>query len=75
VIVTVWLELTVPALMANVAEVTPAGMVTVAGTDAALAELEESGTTAPPEGTVAESVTVPVTEPPLTTEIVDRYRL
>jgi hypothetical protein len=74
VIVTVWLELTVPAEMVNVAELAPAGTVTVAGTDASL-EPEESATTAPPEGAAAESTTLPVTVPPLATELAERVRL
>jgi hypothetical protein len=74
VIVTDWLELTVPAEMVNVAEVAPAGTVTVAGTDASL-EPEASATTAPPEGAAAESTTFPVTVPPLATELADRVRL
>ena len=36
VIVAVWFELTLPAVIVNVAGVEPAGTVTVAGTDAAL---------------------------------------
>jgi hypothetical protein len=74
VIVTVWLELTVSAETVNVAEVDPAGTVTVAGTDAVL-EPDESATTAPPEGAAAESTTLPVAFPPLATEFGDRVRL
>jgi hypothetical protein len=58
VIVAVWFELTVDVETVNVAEVTPAGTVTVEGTDAAL-ELDESATTVPPVGAAAERVTVP----------------
>ena len=43
-------------------------------TDAVL-EPEESATTAPPEGAAAESTTLPVTVPPLATELGDRVRL
>ena len=74
VIVTVWLEMTVPAEMVNVAEVVPAGTVTVTGTDAAL-ELDDSETAAPPEGAGAESMTLPLTVPPLATEFEDSVRL
>ena len=74
VIVTVWLELTVPAETVNVAEVAPAGTVTVAGTDAS-PEPEESATIAPPEGAAVESTTLPVTVPPLATELADRVML
>ena len=71
--VTVWLALTVPAETMNVAVVPPAGTVTVAGTDAVL-ELDESATTAPPEGATAERTTLPVTVPPLATEVGDKVR-
>jgi hypothetical protein len=59
----------------NVAEVTPAGTVTVLGTDATRNEPEVSATTAPPEGAGPERATVPVTVPPLTTEFADNVRL
>lgn len=74
VIVIVRFELTVPAETVNVAEVAPAGTVTEAGADAPL-ELEERATTAPPEGAAGESITVPVTVPPLATELGDKVRL
>jgi hypothetical protein len=48
--------------------VAPESTVTVVGTDAAL-ELEDSETSAPPEGADAVSVTVPITLPPLDTEL------
>ncbi|HUA85830.1 MAG TPA: hypothetical protein VMB85_18350 [Bryobacteraceae bacterium] len=57
--------LTVPAVIANVAEVDPAATVKLAGTLAAeLFELDND-TTAPPEGAAELSVTVPVPDCPL----------
>ena len=53
-------------VMVNVALVAPAGIVTLAGTVAAL-ELSESETAAPPAGAAALKVTVPVEELPPTT--------
>jgi hypothetical protein len=51
----------------NVAVVAPAGTVTFAGTDAAVASLLDSTTIAPPAGAAAVRVTVPVEElPPCT---------
>jgi hypothetical protein len=60
--------------MVNVADIEPAGTVTVAGTNAAL-ELEERATTAPPVGAAADRTTVPVTEPPPATELDESVRL
>jgi hypothetical protein len=51
-------ELTDPPLMVNVADVAPAGIVTVEGTETAV-ELDDSKTTMPPLGAAAENVTVP----------------
>jgi hypothetical protein len=68
------MELTVPALIVNVDDVTPAETVTDAGTDATL-ELEESKTPIAPAGAAAVRVTVPVTVPPLTMEVVDKVTL
>jgi len=51
----------------NVAVVTPAGMVTLAGTPATPELLEDRATTAPPCGAALERVTVPwELEPPVT---------
>jgi hypothetical protein len=58
----------------NVADVEPAGTVTVAGKDTPF-EFEERATTAPPEGAAAVNVTVPVTMDPLATEVDERVRL
>jgi hypothetical protein len=68
------LELTVPAVTANVTEAAPAGTVTVPGTEAAV-DPEESVTTAPPVGAAPDNTTLPVTLPPLTTEFGDRMTL
>jgi hypothetical protein len=61
--VTVWLEPTTLVETVKVADEEPAGMVTVAGTDATL-ELEERATTVPPAGAAEESKTVPVSATP-----------
>ena len=58
-------EVTVPAVTVNVAEVEPAGTVTLAGTLAAVLELE-SVTTTPPVPAAAVRLTVPVPLWPLT---------
>lgn len=57
--------LTVPAVMGKVAEVAPAGTVTLAGTEAAAAFELESRTMAPPAGAAAVRLTVPVPFCPL----------
>ena len=54
---------TVFVVTVNVAEVIPAGIVTVAGADAS-EELVAKDTTSPPAGAAAVKVTVPVTEYP-----------
>ena len=53
-------ELTVPAVTVNVADVEPAGTVTLEGTLAAVLLELESVTTTPPEPAAAVRVTVPV---------------
>ena len=53
-----------PVVVLKVAWVCPATTVTLAGTCASLVLLEESATTAPPEGAGAVSVTVPTAEKP-----------
>jgi hypothetical protein len=73
-IVTFSLELTLPVKRLNVAEVSPAGTMTVAGTDAMFIELEESDTSAPPEGAGEDSVTSPLTVVSLDTELDGRNR-
>ena len=59
-------EVTVPAVAVNVAEVDPAGTVTLAGTLAAVPLELESVTTAPPVPAAAVRVMVPVPVCPLT---------
>ena len=59
-------ELTVPAVTVNVAEVDPCGMVTVAGTLAAVEFELESDTVTPPLPAAAVRLTVPVPDWPLT---------
>ena len=59
-------ELTVPAVTVNVAEVEPAGTVTLAGTLAAVVLELESVTIAPPVPAAAVRLTVPVPVWPLT---------
>ena len=56
-------------MMVNVAEVAPAGTVTVDGTVATLVLAEESDTTAPPIGAAADNVTVPVDVLPAATVV------
>ena len=73
-IVTAWLEVTVPVETVNVADAAPAGTVTLDGTDTAL-EPEESATTAPPEGATAVRTTVPIAVIPPANEFDDRLRL
>jgi hypothetical protein len=51
-------ELTDPPVTVNVADVEPAGIVTVEGTKTAV-ELDDNKTTMPPLGAAAENVTVP----------------
>ncbi len=63
-IVTAVLETTVLVVAVNVAEVAPAGTVTVAGTWAAAVLLEVRVTRAPPTGAGLSSVTVPVEDTP-----------
>jgi len=53
----------------NVADVAPAATVTLLGTCARPVLLLDSATIAPPTGAAAAKVTVPVDEPPPTTEI------
>ena len=67
-IVATSVEATAVVETANVAEVEPAGTVTLAGTVAA-AELELNATTMPPAGAADVSVAVPVAEFPPTTEV------
>ena len=73
VIVTASFAATVLAETVNVAEVPADGMVTVARTVAAV-ELEDSVTAGPPAGGGCERATVPVTVPPLATEVAERVR-
>jgi hypothetical protein len=65
----------VPAVTVKVAELAPAGTITLPGAEAALAEVEASDTTAPPEGAAVDRVTVAVSVPPLATELDDKVRL
>jgi hypothetical protein len=58
VIVAVCVELTALVVTVKVADVAPAGMLTIAGTVAAV-ELEDRETTAPPAGAAAVKSTVP----------------
>jgi len=58
-------ELTVPAVTVNVAEVCPCGIVTVAGTLAAVLLELESDTVTPPLPAAEVRLTVPVADPPL----------
>src|SRR5436305_6803925 len=55
-------------VIGNVAVVVPAGTVTETGTEAAVALLVTSDTTAPPTGAAAPRVTVPVLPAPPVTE-------
>jgi hypothetical protein len=64
--VTAFEEVTVPAVTVNVAEVEPAGTVTLAGTPAAVALELESVTTMPPVPAAVVRLTVPVPVWPLT---------
>ena len=57
--------LTVPAVTMKVAEVCPCGIVTVAGTLAAVVLELESDTMTPPLPAAAVRLTVPVADPPL----------
>jgi len=66
--------LTTEVVIVKVAEVAPAGTVTVAGNEAAVPVIERF-TTEPPVGAGDRSVTVPVTEFPPTTVLADRCRL
>jgi hypothetical protein len=64
-------EATGSVVAVNVAVVAPAATVTDAGTWAAAGSFELRLTTAPPAGAGPSRVTVPVEEPPPTTEVRD----
>ena len=66
-IVTAVDAVTADVATANVAVVAPAATVTLAGTVAADVLLLDSVTTAPPDGALAESLTIPVEPVPPTT--------